>query len=93
MTARVYEADGPRSAALILAHGAGAGQRSPFMVGFAHALAALGVETITFDFPYIQEGRRVPDRRPALEACYRAVIDAVCPPGDRIFIGGKSPEM
>jgi predicted alpha/beta-hydrolase family hydrolase len=91
VTALVYEADGPpRSAALILAHGAGAGQRSPFMVGFAHALAALGVETITFNFPYTEEGRKVPDRRPVLEACYRAVIDAVRPASERVFIGGKS---
>jgi predicted alpha/beta-hydrolase family hydrolase len=90
VTALVYEAQGPRSAMLILAHGAGAGQRSPFMVGFAHALADLGVETITFNFPYTEQGRRVPDRRPVLEACYRAVIDAVRPAADRVFIGGKS---
>jgi predicted alpha/beta-hydrolase family hydrolase len=90
VTALVYEARGPRSAMLILAHGAGAGQRSPFMVGFAHALADLGVETITFNFPYTEQGRRVPDRRPVLEACYRAVIDAVRPAADRVFIGGKS---
>jgi predicted alpha/beta-hydrolase family hydrolase len=90
VTALVYGSHGPGRAALILAHGAGAGQRSPFMVSFANALAALGVETITFNFPYTEQKRRVPDRAPVLEACYRAVIDAVCPPADRVFIGGKS---
>ena len=64
-------------AALILGHGAGAGQRSTFMVDFARALSALGVDVVTFNFPYTEQGRRIPDRAPVLEACYRAVIDAV----------------
>jgi len=94
VTALVYGAHDPRHSALILAHGAGSGQHSPFMVGFANALAALGVETITFNFPYTERKRRLPDRRPVLEACYRAVIDAVSvavvSDGRPLFIGGKS---
>ncbi len=94
VTALVYGARDPRHSALILAHGAGSGQHSPFMVGFANALAALGVETITFNFPYTERKRRLPDRRPVLEACYRAVIDAVSvavvSAGRPLFIGGKS---
>jgi predicted alpha/beta-hydrolase family hydrolase len=90
VTALVYGGHDPRDATLILAHGAGAGQRSRFMVGFANALAALGVETITFNFPYTEQKRRLPDRRPVLEACYRAVIDAFGSTADRLFIGGKS---
>jgi predicted alpha/beta-hydrolase family hydrolase len=81
-------------AALILGHGAGAGQRSAFMVDFAHALSALGIDVITFNFLYTEQGRRIPDRAPALEACYRAVIDAVRAGVDAarhaLFIGGKS---
>ena len=64
-------------AALILGHGAGAGQRSTFMVDFARALSALGIDVVTFNFLYTEQGRRIPDRAPVLEACYRAVIDAV----------------
>ncbi len=46
---------------LILGHGAGAGQTSHFMVAFAAALAERGIDTVTFNFPYIEEGRRLPD--------------------------------
>jgi predicted alpha/beta-hydrolase family hydrolase len=81
-------------ATLVLGHGAGAGQRSAFMVDFAHALSALGVDVVTFNFLYTEQGRRIPDRGPALEACYRAVIDAVSAHVESarraLFIGGKS---
>jgi uncharacterized protein len=61
---------------LVLAHGAGANQSSAFMVEFAAALAARGIETITFNFAYTEAGRRLPDRNDRLEACWRAVIAA-----------------
>jgi len=92
VTARVYEGAEPRvDATLILAHGAGAGQDSGFMTSFATALAELGVDAVTFNFLYTEQRRRVPDRRPALEACYAAVIQAVQSEHDgAVFIGGKS---
>jgi len=81
-------------AALVLGHGAGAGQRSAFMVDFANALSALGLDIITFNFSYTEYGRRIPDREPALEACYRAVVDVirqkVVSAHHALFIGGKS---
>jgi predicted alpha/beta-hydrolase family hydrolase len=84
----------PLGAALILAHGAGAGQRSPFMVAFAQALAALGVDVLTFDFPYMEQRRRVPDRQPVLEACYAHAIaharEAIPSARQHLFVGGKS---
>ena len=93
-TALVYAADHSAPAALILGHGAGAGQQSAFMVDFASGLAELGLDTITFNFLYTEQKRRIPDRGPALEACYRAVVDAVraeVPSARRsLFIGGKS---
>jgi predicted alpha/beta-hydrolase family hydrolase len=95
VTAIVYTASPPaEDAALMLAHGAGAGQLSPFMTAFARGLAARGVDTVTFDFPYAHEGRRIPDRRPILESCYMAALDAVrhavpCA-RSRLLIGGKS---
>lgn len=77
--------------ALILAPGAGAGQTSDFMVRFATALAARGIETVTFNFVYAEAGRRAPDRNDKLEACYRQVIEAVRDGGRRkLVIGGKS---
>jgi predicted alpha/beta-hydrolase family hydrolase len=94
-TALVYPADrDPAGAVLILGHGAGAGQRSPWMVQFSHALSTLGIHIVTFNFLYTEQQRRMPDRRPLLEACYRAVIDAVRRHADlasqSLFIGGKS---
>ncbi len=93
-TMLVYESQGPPVASLILAHGAGAGQRSPFMVAFAQALAARGVDVVTFNFPYTEQLRKLPDRRPVLDACYVAVVNAARRelPGARaaLFIGGKS---
>jgi len=94
VTALLYSAAEPRiDAALVLAHGAGAGQHSPFMTSFATALAELGVDAVTFNFVYTEQRRRIPDRRPALEACYAAVIQAVKQQVDgstALFIGGKS---
>jgi predicted alpha/beta-hydrolase family hydrolase len=94
VSAAVYPADGRPRAALILAHGAGADQRSRFMVEFARGLAALGIDAVTFNFPYMEQRKRIPDRRPALEACYRAVVAAVRrevgSARSALFIGGKS---
>jgi predicted alpha/beta-hydrolase family hydrolase len=78
---------------LILGHGAGAGQTSGFMVSFATALAARGIDTITFNFPYMEQGRRLPDANGKLEACYRAVIETLARRKRgraRLAIGGKS---
>jgi hypothetical protein len=89
----LYPAAAPR-AALILAHGAGAGQRSRFLIDAARALAERGISVATFDFPYIRAGRKIPDKAPALEASWRQTIEAAG--GDPrlaelpLFIGGKS---
>jgi uncharacterized protein len=90
-----YAAAAPASGgAFIIAHGAGAGQHNPFMVAFARAMAARGFDAITFDFPYMEQKRRVPDRAPVLEACYAAVVQAtrerVASAREWLFIGGKS---
>jgi len=81
-------------AALVLAHGAGGGQRSRFMVGAANALAARGITVATFDFPYMTQGRSMPDKGPVLEAHWRQVIDEgrahAALTGLPLFIGGKS---
>ena len=93
-SALAYTADSSAFGALVLGHGAGAGQRSTFMVQFARAISALGVDVITFNFLYTEHNRRIPDRAPVLEACYRAVIASVhaqLPAAKRaLFIGGKS---
>jgi uncharacterized protein len=78
---------------LILGHGAGAGQRSDFMVRFATELAARGVSTVTFNFLYTEQGRRIPDTNNKLETCFRAVVEIIRKKKiDRgtLVIGGKS---
>jgi len=87
-----YAAARPARALLVLAPGAGAGQRHPFMVSVARGLADRGIDVVTFDFPYRRAGRRVPDRAPALEAAFREAVDAArgWRAGDRLFVGGKS---
>ncbi len=93
-TALVYRAASTPIGTLILAHGAGAGQRSPFIVTFAQALSSAGLDVITFNFLYTEQERRLPDRGPLLEACYRAVIgvaqEKVDSAQDFLVIGGKS---
>ena len=78
---------------LILAHGAGANQSSAFMVQFASALAARGIDAVTFNFLYSEQRKRVPDRNDKLEACWRKVIETFAEKGKqggKLFIGGKS---
>jgi predicted alpha/beta-hydrolase family hydrolase len=88
-----YPAGGSRQEiTLVLAHGAGADQHSGFMTAFARALAARGLDVVTFNFPYMEQRRRAPDRADVLEACYASVIDllAAQPAGGMLAIGGKS---
>jgi uncharacterized protein len=96
VTGLVYAANKQqrRGVTLLLGHGAGADQTSAFMVSFATGLAARGVDTITFNFLYTEQGRRAPDTNNKLETCYRAAIDAVRGlrklKVTRLLIGGKS---
>lgn len=91
IAATLYEPPQPRRT-LILAHGAGAGQRHPWMRARAGDLCDRGVRVITFDFPYVTAGRKVPDRAPVLLAAWRHVIASVAArfPDEILAIGGKS---
>ena len=89
--ATLYEPAAPRHT-LILAHGAGAGQRHPWMRARAADLVDRHVRVITFDFPYMMARRKVPDRSDVLIASWRAVVDDVARrfPAQPLTIGGKS---
>jgi predicted alpha/beta-hydrolase family hydrolase len=94
-SATCYAGEPPSEAALLLAHGAGAGQHHKFMVGIAVAVAGRGVDVVTFDFPYVHARRKVPDRAPVLEAAFEHVLawtreQATARGRTRVFIGGKS---
>ena len=83
---------------LILAHGAGAPADSTFMEELSAALEQEGIETVRFEFPYMQKRRldgkkRPPDREQVLLDCFTRVVDQVrsdCGSGSRVLVGGKS---
>ncbi len=87
-------AAGPTGVVLVFAHGAGAGQGSPFMRRYAELLAVRGIAVVTFDFLYMSAGRRLPDRPPVLERAFLAAMaaaaEAVGPSARAVFVGGKS---
>ncbi len=76
-------------ACLILAHGAGAGMRHPFMTAVADGLAQRGVSTLRYQFPYMEAGSKRVDRPPVAHAAVRAAVLAAA--GSLpLFAGGKS---
>ena len=87
-----YPAEGSSlDALLVLAHGAGAGEHHPFMVAMARGLAEHGIDVVTFEFAYMRQKRKAPDKAPVLEASFReAVAEARGRGAMRLFIGGKS---
>lgn len=79
-------------ALLVLGHGAGAGMDHPFMAGLAARLASRRLATLRYQFPYMEAGRRLPDRPPALVETVRAAVAraATLAPDLPLFAGGKS---
>jgi hypothetical protein len=79
-------------AVCVLAHGAGAGMRHRFMEAIAGALAARGVATLRYQFPYLELGSRRPDPPGVLEATVRAAVAKAreLAPGLPLVAGGKS---
>jgi uncharacterized protein len=77
---------------LVLAHGAGAGMTHPFMESLATELAAVRVATLRFQFPYVEQKRKIPDRPPVLTATIFAAVQtaAKAAPDLPLFAGGKS---
>jgi uncharacterized protein len=77
---------------LVLGHGAGAGMHHPFMSNLANALAGVGVATLRYQFPYMEERRKVPDAPAVLTATVAAAVWAAAKaaPGLPLFAGGKS---
>jgi predicted alpha/beta-hydrolase family hydrolase len=76
----------------VLAHGAGAGMRHPFMESIAQRLAARGIGTLRYQFPYTEQGGRRPDPEPVLLATVRAAVAAGRDAADDLplLAGGKS---
>lgn len=75
---------------LLLGHGAGGNLTTPGLAHFARALAASGVGAVRFNFPYAEVRRKVPDKQPILETCFRAVAEQVGLQVERLYLGGRS---
>lgn len=71
-----FTAPDDATAAVVVAHGAGAGMDHPFLTGFTDALNAGGVATLRFNFPYREAGRKFPDRPPLAIDSWRSAMEA-----------------
>ncbi len=99
---RVAETSGEVSALLVrppdarllyvLAHGAGAGMRHPFLESIAQRLAERGIATLRYQFPYMERRAGRPDPPAVAAATVRAAVTeaARAAPGLPLVAGGKS---
>lgn len=77
---------------LVLGHGAGAGMAHPFLEKLAAELADAGIATLRYQFPYMEERRRVPDKPAVLTSTLAAAVRLAqeMAPGWPLLAGGKS---
>ncbi|HYK82616.1 MAG TPA: alpha/beta family hydrolase [Gemmatimonadales bacterium] len=84
----------PRGARLlyVLAHGAGAGMRHPFLETIARLLAERDIATLRYQFPYMERRARRPDIPAVAEATVRAAAGEAgrAGAGLPLVAGGKS---
>jgi predicted alpha/beta-hydrolase family hydrolase len=79
-------------AGYVLAHGAGAGMRHPFLETIAKRMAERGVATLRYQFPYLEAGRGRPDSPAVAEATVQAAVAKAreLAPDLPLIAGGKS---
>jgi len=84
--------DGPPRAVFTFAHGAGASMTHPFMEGCARRLSAGGIAVVRYAFPYMDAGRKAPDRPTVLMNTVASVVAIARArfPGVPLLAGGKS---
>lgn len=77
---------------VLLAHGTSGDLTHPLLVHFARAFAAAGMITLTFNFPYRQEGRASRDPDSTLESWTRTAADWLKREYEvrYLLLGGKS---
>jgi len=76
----------------VLAHGAGAGMRHPFLESIAQGLAQRSIATLRYQFLYMERRARRPDPPAVAAATVRAAVAeaARVAPGLPLIAGGKS---
>ena len=86
--------DAPKDprACYVLAHGAGAGMKHPFMTAVARGLADRGIATLRYQFPYMDAGSKRPDSPKVAHATVREAVAEAAKrlPGVPLIAGGKS---
>ena len=80
------------AACFVVAHGAGAGMRHPFMAKLANDLAELRIATLRYQFPYMERHGKRPDTPVVCHAAVRAAVAAAAAfvPSLPLIAGGKS---
>src|ERR1700737_5640308 len=79
-------------ACYVLAHGAGAGMAHPFMAAVAEGLAQRAIASLRYQFPYMEQRSKRPDRPELAQATVRAAAAQALrlAPGVPLIGGGKS---
>jgi predicted alpha/beta-hydrolase family hydrolase len=79
-------------AVIALAHGAGAGMKHAFMERLAAQLCGLSVATVRYNFPYIENKKKMPDVPAVAEKTVAEVYAHVSDifSGTPVFLAGKS---
>ena len=87
----LWQCPNDAAAALVLAHGAGAGMRHKSMQAIADAFERRGIATLRFEFPYMAAGR---NRVDSPEVATQAIAEAYAAAAERtklpIWLGGHS---
>ena len=80
------------TAALVLAHGAGAGMTHKSVVAIAEGLAMRNIATLRYNFPYMERGSKRPDAPALAHATVRAAVAEAgrLAPDLPLFAGGRS---
>jgi uncharacterized protein len=76
----------------VVAHGAGAGMRHPFLESMARLLAASGIATLRYQFPYMEAKKSRTDLPKVAHTTVRAAVAKAAEllPGVPLLAGGKS---
>jgi predicted alpha/beta-hydrolase family hydrolase len=77
---------------LVMAHGAGAGMSHPFLEDLSAELNSAGIATFRYQFPYMENHRKVPDPPAVLTGVVRTALEKAnhLAPDLPLFAGGKS---
>lgn len=75
---------------VLLAHGAGLGQDHEWMTFMRDGLVAAGHPVLTFNYPYMEAGRKAPNPARILLECHRAALAALRAKVERVVLAGKS---